>query len=130
MSANASTVQASDYLVPPETAIDSPGAGAPFELGPRTGKLLLIVLRVTEIIEQESLLLSIWGSTDGKDWGAKGLFQFPERFYCSATPASLDLARRPEIRFLQARWHVNRWGRGYPRPFFKIAVEIQDVTGS
>jgi len=120
-------MQTTDYLVPPDTVIESSGKGTGFELGTRAGKLLLIVLRVTEIIEQESLLLSIWGSADGKDWGTKPLFQFPERFYRSVTPASLDLAQRPEIKFLRAGWHVNRWGRGYPRPHFKISVEIQDV---
>jgi hypothetical protein len=23
---------------------------------------------------------------------------------------------------------VNRWGRGYPRPYFKIAVEVQELA--
>lgn len=130
MSSSATAKQTSDYLVAPDTVVESPGGGSAIELGAQAGKMLLIVLRVTEIIEQESLLLSIWGSPDGKDWGGKALFQFPERFYPSVTPASLDLAQRPEITFLQARWHVNRWGRGYPRPYFKIGVEIQDATSS
>jgi len=130
MSSSATAKQTSDYLVAPDTVVESPGGGSALELGALAGKMLLIVLRVTEIIEQESLLLSIWGSPDGKDWGGKALFQFPERFYQSVTPASLDLAQRPEIKFLRARWHVNRWGRGYPRPYFKMGVEVQDATSS
>ncbi|MGD0696637.1 MAG: hypothetical protein ABSB82_17600 [Terriglobia bacterium] len=130
MTSTATVKSTRDYAVPPDTVVEASGVGEAFDLGVRAGKPVLIVLRVTEIIEQESLLLSIWGSPDGKDWGAKALFQFPERFYQSVTPASLDLAQRPEIKFLQARWHVNRWGRGYPRPYFKIGVEIQDATSS
>ena len=119
-----------DYLVPPGTEVDERGEGSAFDLGPRAGKPVIVVLRVSEIIEQEALLVSIWGSADGKEWGSKALFQFPERFYCGATPSSVDLAQRPEIKFLQARWAVNRWGRGYPRPYFKIAVEIQDLANA
>ena len=130
MSASPTVKPIADYLAPPETVVDERGAGSAFDLGPRAGKPVLVVLRVTEIIEQEALLVSIWGSADGKDWGAKSLFQFPERFYCGATPSSVDLGQRPEIKFLQARWAVNRWGRGYPRPYFKIAVEIQDLVSA
>ncbi len=114
-------------LVEPGTAAETPGEGPAFELGSLAGKFLLIVLRITDIIEQESLHVSIWGSRDGKDWDRKALFWFPERFYGGATPAALDLSRRPEVKFLQARWEVNRWGRGYPRPYFKFGVEIREL---
>jgi hypothetical protein len=97
-------------------------------LGPQAGKALLLILRITEIIEQESLHVSVWGSPDGKDWGTQALFWYPQKFYRGAAPAALDLRQRPEIKFLQARWEVNRWGRGYPRPYFKFAVEIQELT--
>jgi len=130
MNSSAAVNQKADYLVPPDTVVDENGEGSGFELGPRAGKPVLVVVRVADIIEQESLLVSIWGSADGKDWGPKSLFQFPERFYRSLTPASLDLTQRPEIKFLQTRWAVNRWGRGYPRPYFKISVEIQDPDKS
>jgi hypothetical protein len=119
-----------NYLVPPETVVDARGESAPFELGTKAGRPVLVILRVSEIIEQESLLVSIWGSADGKDWGTKSLFQFPERFYAGVTPSSLDLGQRPEIKFLQARWAVNRWGRGYPRPYFKMSIEIQELANS
>ena len=123
-------VLASNYLVSPETTVEMPGSGAPFVLGPVAGKPVMIVLRVTDIIEQEALQVSIWGSADGKDWGASPLFSFPERFYRGVTPAALDLHQRPELKLLQARWHVNRWGRGYPLPYFKFCVEIQEIKRS
>jgi hypothetical protein len=128
VSASVTTKPAAGYWVQPETVVEAPGSGPPFELGQLASKSLLIVLRVADIIEQESLHVSIWGSEDGKNWGRKPLFWFPEKFYCGATPASLDLRQRPEIRFLQARWEVNRWGRGYPMPYFKFAVEMQQLA--
>jgi hypothetical protein len=130
MNSSATVNQKADYLLPPDTVVDENGEGQGFDLGSRAGKPVLLVVRVTEIIEQESLLVSIRGSADGKDWGSKELFQFPERFYIGVTPAMLDLSQRPEIKFLQARWAVNRWGRGYPRPYFKISVEIQESDKS
>ena len=97
------------------------------ELGALGGRALLIVLRIAEVIEQESLHVSVWGSPDGKDWGTKALFWFPERFYRGVTPAALDLSQRQEVKFLQGRWEANRWGRGYPRPYFKFSLEIQEL---
>lgn len=115
-------------LLVPEAIVETGGEGPALELGALAEKPLLFVLRVTEIIEQESLHVSVWGSCDGKDWGQKPIFLFPQIFYAGATPAALDLAQRPDVRFLQARWEVNRWGRGYPRPHFVMRVEIQELN--
>jgi len=104
------------------------GKGAPMELGVLAGKPLLLILQISEALEQESLHLSVWGSTDGQNWGVQALFWFPQRFYSGVTPAALDLGQRPEIKFLQARWEANRWGRGIPRPHFRFAVEVQEST--
>jgi len=111
----------------PRTITETNGESQPYELGELAGKPLLMVLRVTDIIEQESLHISVWGSGDGKEWGSKALFRYPQRFYRSVTPAVVDLSQRPEVRFLKARWEVNRWGRGYPVPRFEFSLEIQQV---
>jgi hypothetical protein len=126
MNAQSTTQSAVSNLVAPGTEVDAAGRGEALDLGPLAGRRLLLVLRITQIIEQESVDVSVWGSPAGKDWGAQPLFAFPQRFYCSTTPAILDLRQKMEIRFLQARWDVNRWGRGYPRPYFKFALEIQE----
>ncbi len=128
MSATPATPSAVTYMVPPETVAEANGASAPFELGSLAAKRLLMVLRITDIIEQEFLHVSIWGSEDGKNWGEKALFWYPQKFYRGVTPAALDLRQRPEIRFLQARWEADRWGRGYPLPYFKFSLEIEEVT--
>ena len=121
------TQETVNYLVPPESVTEAPGESAVYDLAVLTGKQVLVVLRITNIIEQESLQVSIWGSADGKDWGKKPLFSFPQQFYQGVTPAAVDLRQLPEVRFVQARWVVNRWGRGYPRPHFGFAVEIQEL---
>lgn len=110
-----------------DMVVEESGTGPSLDLGDRCGKPLLVILRVNEVIEQESLHVSVWGSADGKEWGTKPFFLYQQVFYAGVTPAALDLAQRPEIKFLQARWIVNRWGRGYPRPHFAFNVEIQDL---
>ncbi len=116
------------HLVPPETQVETNGASPAYELGALAGKPVLIVLGITAIIEQESLHVSIWGSPDGKDWGEQALFWYPQKFYQGIAPAALDLRKVPGVKFLQACWEVNRWGRGDPRPLFKFGVEIQELA--
>ncbi len=116
------------HLVPPDTQVETNGQSPAYELGASVGKPLMIVLGITEIIEQESLHVSIWGSADGQDWGQQALFWYPQKFYRGIAPAALDLRQQPGIRFLQARWELNRWGRCDPRPMFKFGVEIQELT--
>ncbi|MFB3924048.1 MAG: hypothetical protein ACE145_20180 [Terriglobia bacterium] len=128
MSSSPAVQSATQYLVPPDATVETDGKSAAFDLGPLAGKQLVIVLRITDIVEQESLHVSIWGSGEGNSWGEKPLFAFPQKFYRGTTPVAVDLAQRPEIKFLQARWELNRWGRGYPRPYFKFSVEIQELT--
>jgi hypothetical protein len=111
----------------PRTLTETKGESEPYELGELVGKPLLLVLRVTDVIEQESLHVSVWGSADSNEWGSKALFWFPQRFYRGVTPAAMDLSQRPEVRFLKARWELNRWGRGYPVPRFEFSVEVQEV---
>jgi hypothetical protein len=115
------------HLVPRETLVEKDGAGPVYELGALAGKPVMIVLRITEIIEQESLHVSIWGSPDGKDWGQQALFWYPQKFYRGVTPAALDLRQLPSLKYLRVNWEVNRWGRGDPRPLFRFSVEIQAI---
>jgi len=116
------------YLVPAGTTSEGSGQGAPLELGALAGKALLLILQIDEVLEQESLHVSIWGSADGQGWGAQALFWFPQKFHPGVTPAAVDLGQRPDLKFLQARWEANRWGRGIPRPRFKFAVEAQETA--
>ena len=111
----------------PESTVQEDGAGKTFEIkadGPRT---LLLHLDIFKVIDQESLDVSIWGSADGQDWGAMPLLKLPQRFYPGNTRAVLDLTQRPEVKHIQARWALNRWGRGKPNPMFLFRVAAKPV---
>ena len=75
----------------PETTVREAGAGPDIELGEHHGGYLVLTLGITRIIEQESIELSVWGSEDGVDWGAKPITSFPQKFYCGTYQIILDL---------------------------------------
>ena len=117
----------SAFLVP-ETVVREEGASPALDVGSSQGKSLTLTLGITRIIEQESLDVSIWGSADQTNWGAKALAAFPQKFYCGVYELSLNLASHPEIRFLRAQWKVERWGRGTSAPLFGIYMVVQETS--
>lgn len=111
----------------PETVIREDGEGPVASLGSAQGKLLLVTLGITRIIEQESLDVSIWGSADEKNWGAKALASFPQKFYCGTYQLLMDMTEMPEIQHLKATFKVARWGRGEPKPLFGAYLFAQET---
>lgn len=112
------------FLVP-ETTVREAGTGPVLDLGADRGDSLILTLGITRIIEQESLDVSIWGSADGAEWGAKPLLSFPQKFYCGTYQILLDLSEQPDVRYLRAKWQVNRWGKGDSRPLFTVYLFLQ-----
>jgi hypothetical protein len=110
-----------------ETTVREAGTGPELDLGDSRGVLLMLTLGITRIVEQESLDVSIWGSADHTDWGAKPLVAFPQKFYCGTYQILLDLAAHPDVRYLRAKWQVQRWGKGDPKPLFGMYLFIQEV---
>ena len=108
-----------------ETTVREAGTGAAVALGEQRGGTLVLTLGITRIIEQESIDLSIWGSTDGVDWGTKPLSTFPQKFYCGTYQIVADLSGHFDIRFLRVKWAVNRWGKGDSQPLFTIYLFAQ-----
>jgi hypothetical protein len=115
-----------EFLLP-ETTIREAGAGPDISLGGNQGGALLVTLGITRIIEQECLDLSIWGSPDGRDWGARPLTNFPQKFYCGTYQTTLDLSDRPDVKYLRAKWEVNRWGKGDPAPLFTVYLFVKEL---
>lgn len=119
---------ATDFvLVPPGTVAESGADGAAFEVPPAGPRIFVLNLDITQVIEQESLEISIWGSADGQDWGKRPLLKFPQQFYRGTARMALDLTGRPEVRFLRPRWELNRWGRGVPSPRFIFGLLARAV---
>jgi len=111
----------------PETTVREAGAGPDTPIGEERGGTLILTLGITRIIEQESLDFSIWGSADGKDFGTRPLVSFPQKFYCGTYQILLDLSEHPDIRYLRAKWLVNRWGKGSPKPLFTVYLFAQQM---
>src|SRR5271156_5221483 len=100
-----------DFLIP-ETIATEDGIGRALTLGCRRGNPLLLNLEISQIIQQESLDISVWGSADERQW--RQLVTFPQKSYCGSYLSQLNLARHKEIRYLRAQWRLSRWGAGEP----------------
>src|SRR5450755_2016504 len=111
-----------------ETTVREAGTGPELNLSGQQGETLILTLGITRIIEQESIDISVWGSADGADWGAKPLISFPQKFYCGTYQLLLDLAQHADVKFLRAKWQVSRWGRGDPKPLFGFYLFAQDAN--
>lgn len=114
-------------LIPPDSRLEAHGDGAAFDISTSGTRTFLCLLTVADQLEQESLDVSIYGSMDGQQWTPKPLLKLPQQFYRGTTKMVLDLSLRPEIKFIRARWELNRWGRGAPLPMFVAGLELTEV---
>ena len=115
------------FLVPEQTTVTAKGDGSALDIRAASNRVFLLTLKISAVIEQESLDVSIVGSSDGSTWGPKPLETFPQKFYRGQHPLLLDLTKNPDIKFLRAHWDVNRWGRGDETPRFEFSVAIKEV---
>jgi hypothetical protein len=114
-------------LVPAPTVVTAKGDGASVDLSGASNRAFLVTLTISKIIEQESLDVSFYGSSDGAAWEAKSLAAFPQKFYCGESPLLLDLSAHPDVKFVRAHWEVARWGRGAETPMFEFGVTMKEV---
>jgi hypothetical protein len=114
-------------LIPPNSKLESNGTGAAFEIAESESRTFFCILTVNEQIEQESLEVSLWGSPDGQDFGKRPILRFPQQFYRGATKLVLDVSLRPDVKFLHARWELNRWGRVAPTPVFVAGLQLEEI---
>jgi hypothetical protein len=115
------------FLVPERTVVNAKGDGPALDVSRSQGRIFLLTLAITNIIEQESLDVSIFGSADGTAWDAKPIVAFPQKFYREEVPLLLNLTTRREIKFVRAHWEVARWGRGSETPMFEFNVALREV---
>jgi hypothetical protein len=115
------------HLVPEKTTASGKGEGPAQAIAAAGHRVFLLNLRITNIIEQEALDVSIYGSADGVAWGAKPLAAFPQKFYRGEHPLLLDLTAQPDVKFLRANWEAIRWGRGTETPMFEFDLTLKEV---
>ncbi len=116
-----------DTLLVPKTVVNAKGDGVAIDISTASHRVFLLTLQITNIIEQESLDVSIYGSADGATWATKSIVSFPQKFYRGEQPLLLDLTRHADVKFVRAHWETNRWGRGTEVPMFEFQVTIKEV---
>src|SRR6266567_1274748 len=117
-------------LVAALSAVSAKGDGPAVEVSGAASRVFLVTLAITKIIEQESLDVSIYGSSDGVTWSAKSIVAFPQKFYCGESPLLLDLTAHADVKFVRAHWEVARWGRGTETPLFEFGVTLKEVPAN
>ena len=114
-------------LIPNKSSITAKGDGPTVELNAATNRVFLLTLDINQVVEQESIEVSIFGSADGQTWAAKPMLSFPQKFYVGQTPLLLDMTAQPEVKFVRAHWEVNRWGRGTDAVLFEAGLTLREV---
>jgi hypothetical protein len=115
------------FLVPEKSVVHAKGDGPAVDVSGASNRVFLLSLNITGIVEQESLDVTIHGSSDGTTWGAKPVTNFPQKFYQAQHPVLLDLTGHADVKFLRAHWEVSRWGRGSETPMFEFHVTMKEV---
>jgi len=115
------------FLLPEKTVVNAKGDGPALDLSSASHRVFLLTLNITNIVEQESIDVSIHGSADGTTWTPKPIASFPQKFYRADHPLLLDLTSHPDVKFIRAHWEVYRWGRGSETPMFEFNLKIKEV---
>jgi hypothetical protein len=126
------TSSASDLvdLVAGKTVVTAKGDGPTVEVSAAVSRVFLLTLDITDIIEQESLDVSVYGSADGTAWSPKPIVAFPQKFYREQSVLLLDLTAHPDVKFVRAHWDVARWGRGTEAVMFEFGVTLREVPAN
>jgi hypothetical protein len=115
------------FLVPEKTIATAKGDGPAVDVSAGATRIFLLNLIIADIIEQESIDVSVQGSADGTTFDAKPIASFDQKFYRGENPLLVDLSAKPEITAIRAHWEVNRWGRGTETPMFGFCVTLREV---
>jgi hypothetical protein len=115
------------FLVPENTVATAKGDGPAVDLRSASTRVFLVNLAITDIIEQESIDVSIQGSADGTTFDPKPVAAFPQKFYRGESPLLVDLSGTSDVKAIRAHWDVNRWGRGTETPMFEFSVTLREV---
>jgi len=114
-------------LIPGNSTLEANGDGQSVDISNSETRTFFCRLTISEQLEQESLDISIWGSADGQDFGKKPVLKIPQQFYRGTTKMALDVSLRMEVKFLRAKWELNRWGRVSPTPMFVAQLDLEEV---
>jgi hypothetical protein len=117
-------------LVAGKTVVTAKGDGPTVDVSAAASRVFLLTLDISNIIEQESLEVSVYGSADGTAWSPKPIVAFPQKFYREQSVLLLDLTAHPDVKFVRAHWDVARWGRGTEAVLFEFGVTLREVPAN
>jgi hypothetical protein len=109
----------------PETVVREDGHSPEIALEASTGRVLMLTLGITRVLERETLEVSIHGSREGSIW--QRLAAFPKKSYCGTYSLLMDLSSQPEMRYLRVDWNVNRWDNAMQKPVFAFSVSGEEL---
>ncbi len=112
-------------FVLPETVVREDGHSREIVLAASSGRMLMLTLGITRVLERETLEVSIHGSRDGSMW--QRLAAFPKKSYCGTYSLLMDLNGEPETRFLRVHWSVNRWDNAMQKPVFAFSISGEEL---
>lgn len=102
-----------------ETTVRESGESAVFDVSEHAKQNLLLTFGITHAVEQESIGITIHGSSDGFTWKPRPLVSFAPKSYCGTYQLILP---RCEARYLKVVWQVARWSQNGSRPYFRFYV--------
>src|SRR4051812_18195539 len=89
-------------IVPEKTRVTEKGDGPEVDISSATSRVFLATLNISDVVEQESLDVSIFTSADGQTWGAKPVGSFPQQFYRGQVPVLVDLTAEADAKLIRA----------------------------
>ncbi len=117
-----------NFLLPEKTVVTVNGDSEALDVSTASNRVFLLTLSVNEVVEQESIEITLFTSADGTTWEAKPVATLPQKFYAGEYPLLVDLTATPNAKFVRAHWDVNRWGRGPATSRFVCGVRIREVS--
>lgn len=112
-------------FVLPETVVREDGYSPEITLEASMGRVLMLTLGITRVLERETLEVSIQGSREGSVW--QRLAAFPKKSYCGTYSLLMDLTSQVEIRYLRIHWSVDRWDNAMQKPVFAFFVSGEQL---
>ena len=115
------------FLISEKTVVTAKGDSDPLDVSAAVNRVFLLTLSIDEIVEQESIEITVFTSADGTTWEAKPIATLMQKFYVGEYPLLVDLSATTNLKFVRAHWDVNRWGRGSTSPRFVCSLRIREV---
>jgi hypothetical protein len=112
-------------FVLPETVVREDGHSPEIALAASMGRVLMLTLGITRVLERETLEVSVQGSRDGSMW--RRLAAFPKKSYCGTYSLLMDLSGQPETRYLRVHWSVDRWDNAMQKPVFGFSISGEEL---